>query len=198
VVASAPGELAKPDLQKAAGGSSFGRAGACPLLGERKLTVPDALEQIDAYLTIVRTLKPVPESCFPTCPAIYSVLDALLARYAKLYYIAERVGSVLRRGLVFFPHRALEPVVQPVLERMVLAFEQTGYASYLWITGKLAAKFGEAARGPGGEALAGLLARSFEGITMALGKQLQTKVAIEIPDGESMTAPLARTVRKRD
>ncbi|OCF35078.1 transportin-3 [Kwoniella heveanensis BCC8398] len=159
-VATAEGEVSKPDLQK----------------------VADALEQIDSYLTVVRTLDPVPESCFATCSAVYGILDTLLSRYAKLYFISERVGSVLRRGLAFFPARALEPVVQPVLERMALCFEETGYASYLWITGKVASKFGDVAGGPGGEALGALLLRSFESVTTAMVKLLQTKVAVEIPD----------------
>ncbi|WVR06683.1 hypothetical protein IAU60_003715 [Kwoniella sp. DSM 27419] len=159
-VAQADGEASKPDLQK----------------------VADALEQIDSYLAVVRLLDPMPETCYQTCSAVYAILDALLARYAKLYYISERVGSVLRRGLAFFPAQALEPVIQPVMERMALAFDQTGYASYLWITGKVASKFGDAAKQPGGEALAGLLVRSFESVTTAMAKLLQGKVAVEIPD----------------
>jgi len=172
-IASVAGEVQKPDLQKAA--------------GEQVLAIEltsDALEQIDSYLAIVRTLDPVPESCLPTCLAVYSILDTLLARFAERYYISERVCSVLRRGLGFFPTRALEPVIQPLLERMSLAFDETGYASYLWITGKVAAKFADAAREPGGEGVAGLLSRAFEGITTALGKLLQTKVALEVPDGD--------------
>ncbi|KAK8864138.1 hypothetical protein IAR55_001384 [Kwoniella newhampshirensis] len=159
-VATAGNEAAKPELQK----------------------VADSLEQIDAYLSVIRTLDPVPQSCFATCSAVYSIIDTLLERYAKLYYISERVGSVLRRGLTFFPNAALEPVVQPVLERMALAFDQTGYASYLWITGKVTSKFGDAARNVGGETLGRLLLTSFESVTTAMAKLLQNKVALEIPD----------------
>ncbi|WRT66764.1 uncharacterized protein IL334_003727 [Kwoniella shivajii] len=159
-VATSDSEADKPTLQK----------------------VADSLEQIDSFLSVVRTLDPVPESCFQTASAVYGILDALLARYAKLYYISERVGTVLRRGLAFFPARALEPVIQPVLERMALAFDQTGFASYLWITGKVAGKFGDSAQQPGGETLGSLLVRSFESVTTAMAKLLQTKVALEIPD----------------
>ena len=144
----------------------------------------DALEQIDSYLAIVRTLEPVPLSCLPTCPAVYSILDSLLARYAKLYYISERVGSVLRRGLAFFPSQALEPVIQPLLERMTVAFEETGYASYLWIIGKVAAKFADMTKGSDGTGVVALLGRAFEGVTTTLSKLLETKVGIEIPDGK--------------
>jgi transportin-3 len=149
----------------------------------------DALELLDAYLSIVRTLDPVPESCYVTCSAIYSILDALLARYAQQYFIAERVGSVLRRGLAFFPPQALEPVLQPLLERMSTSFDQTGYASYLWITGKVTARFGEIAKRPGGEQLANMLGGVFERITGGLQKILQVKTAIEISDGEHVDLP---------
>jgi transportin-3 len=159
-VANAPGEAQKVDLQK----------------------VADALEQIDSYLTIVRTLDPVPESCYPTAASVYQILDKLLERYAKLYFISERVGSILRRGLTFFPERALEPVVQPVLARLSTAFAQTGYSSYLWITGKIASKFARAAQRPGNEALAQLLVGAFQTVTDSLGKLLTLKDALEIAD----------------
>ncbi|WVQ73550.1 hypothetical protein IAR50_003128 [Cryptococcus sp. DSM 104548] len=144
--------------------------------------VADALEQMDAYLSVVKTLHPVPESCYPTCAAVYEILDGLLARYSKVYHISEKVGSLLRRGLAFFPLPALEPVVPLLLERLATCFAETGYASYLWITGKVADKFGAAASGPGGGQLAGLLMRSFESVTRGLGELLLRKAALEIPD----------------
>lgn len=145
--------------------------------------VADALEQIDSFLTTIRTLDPVPESCYPTASAVYAILDSLLAKYSKIYYISEKVGSVLRRGLAFFPNRALEPVVQPLMGRITTAFEQTGYSSHLWIAGKVATKFAAEASNPQGQGLAELLGRSFESLTGTLQKMLQTKVAVEIPDG---------------
>lgn len=163
-VANAPGEASKQDLQKTA----------------------DTLEQLDAYLQVVRTLDPVPESCYPTAATLYAVFDALLARYAKLYYISERVGSILRRGLAFFPVAALQPVVQPVLDRMASSFAETGYASYIWITGKVAQKFGDLVRSPGNEALAALLIAAFENVTASLTKLLQVKDAAIIADGECL------------
>jgi len=159
-VATAPAEAPKQELQR----------------------VADALEQLDAYLAVIRTLDPVPESCYPTAASVYNVLDALLARYARLYYISERVGSILRRGLAFFPQAALEPVVQPVLARLSTSFSQTGYASYLWITGKVATKFADIAQRPGGEALSALLIGAFENVTETLAKLLQVKTALEISD----------------
>ncbi|TXT13275.1 hypothetical protein VHUM_00642 [Vanrija humicola] len=160
LVANSATEAPKPELQK----------------------VADALEQLDAYLAVIRTISPLPGSCFATAATVYSVLDTLLSKYALRYYISERVGSILRRGLTFFPESALEPVVQPVLERMATSFSQTGYASYLWITGKVASKFGETAQQPGHEALAALLVGAFENVTASLDKLLQVKSAVEIAD----------------
>lgn len=160
VAASSPTELPKADLQR----------------------VADALEQIDSYLAIVRTLDPVPESCYRTAATVYGILDGLLVRYARLYYISERVASILRRGITFFPEQALEPILQPVMERMAISFQQTGYASYLWITGKMATKFGSAASKPGGEGLASLIVGAFESVTLSLSKMLEVKTALEIAD----------------
>ncbi|EIW67770.1 hypothetical protein TREMEDRAFT_74507 [Tremella mesenterica DSM 1558] len=151
-------------------------------VGKPELT--KAAEQIDAFLNVVGTLTPLPQSCLSTPTAVYAVLDALLARHAQIYYISERTGYVLRRGLTFFPTTALEPVLQPMLERMTLAFEQSGYPSYVWIVGKSAAKFANAARGSSPHALgvADLLGGALERVTLQVGKMLTSKTAVEIPD----------------
>lgn len=133
----------------------------------------------------IRSFEPFPESCIPTALGVYQILDALLARHAKVYFISERMGSILRRGLQFFPPQALQPVVQPVMQRMASCFEETGYASYLWIIGKVTARFGESAVGPGGDALAGLLGGAFDKVTQVLAERLHSRTAIEMPDGES-------------
>jgi transportin-3 len=94
------------------------------------------------------------------------------------------MGSTLRRGLQFFPLEALQPVIQPLMERMAGCFEETGFASYLWIIGKVASKFGPVAVGPGGDALAGLLGGAFEKVTQVLAGRLAERTAVEMPDGE--------------
>ncbi|WWC63014.1 uncharacterized protein I303_105612 [Kwoniella dejecticola CBS 10117] len=141
----------------------------------------DVLEQLDSYLSIVRSIDPLPQECYNTPSEIYGILDSLLEKYAKSFTISERVGTVLRRGLAFFPTQALEPIVQPLLSRMVLSFEQTGYPSFLWITGKVTSKFGDAVNS-GNQALGGLLVGGFETLTNSMARLLQTKLAIEIPD----------------
>jgi transportin-3 len=71
------------------------------------------------------------------------------------------------------------------MERMASCFDETGFACYLWIIGKVTSKFGEAAIGPGGDGLAGLLGGAFEKVTQVLGRRLGEKTAVEMPDGES-------------
>ena len=75
------------------------------------------------------------------------------------------------------------------MERMASCFDETGFACYLWIIGKVTSKFGEAAVGPGGDGLAGLLGGAFEKVTQVLARRLGEKTAVEMPDGESLSLP---------
>jgi transportin-3 len=136
-------------------------------------------------LTPIRTLSPFPASCYPTATAVYGIFDTLLQHHSKTYFISDRLSSTIRRGLAFFPPEALQPVLQPLMERMASCFDETGFACYLWIIGKVTSKFGEAAIGPGGDGLAGLLGGAFEKVTQVLGRRLGEKTAVEMPDGES-------------
>jgi hypothetical protein len=78
------------------------------------------------------------------------------------------------------------------MERMASCFDETGFACYLWIIGKVTSKFGEAAIGPGGDALAGLLGGAFENVTQVLGRRLGEKTAVEMPDGESFPSLISQ------
>lgn len=77
-----------------------------------------------------------------------------------------------------------------LIKRMQTSFEETGYASYLWIMGKVVDKFGDMVLSStsGGETegagrmVGELLGRGFEGVTTSLGRLLERKVAVEIPD----------------
>lgn len=97
------------------------------------------------------------------------------------------MSSTLRRGLAFFPPEAIQPILQQLMERMAGCFDETGFACYLWIVGKVAGKFGGAATGPGGEGMAGLLGGAFEKVTQVLARRLGEKTAVEMPDGESFS-----------
>lgn len=179
--------------------------------------ISDTLEQIDAYLSIVRTLSPFPPSCYPTAGRVYAILDVLLENFGGVYHISEKVGSVLRRGLIFFPADLLVGagtgvegenrggrgeeggLVSQLIKRMQTSFEETGYASYLWIMGKVVDKFGDMVLSStsGGETegagrmVGELLGRGFEGVTTSLGRLLERKVAVEIPDGTSFFSSLS-------
>lgn len=197
VISSMPPEQAAPALQQfcepliqrlqAATSSQAG------LQGSDLQQLSHTLEQIDSYLSVVHPFDPLPESCIHACSAIYAILDALLARNADNYSISERVGSVLRRGLSFFPNRAIQPILPPLMDRMASAFEQSGFASYLWIIGKVATKIGEEVRGPGGQAIAELLGGAFERVTNSLAGILTSKVSLEIPDGTSVPSYIILT-----
>lgn len=176
-VVIAPVEAQKGDLQKVGGESSSWL--------RRQSLIIDLLEHIDSMLGVVRTLDPVPEPCFETAGPIFAIIDQLLARYGSKYFVSERVGSLLRRGLSFYPTRALEPLLESVLGRMVTSFSETGFACFLWIIGKTAAKFGDSTRGPQGAQAGALLAHAFQRVVEELQKLLQQKSALEIPDGKS-------------
>jgi hypothetical protein len=70
------------------------------------------------------------------------------------------------------------------MERMAGCFDETGFACYLWIIGKVTAKFGAGCTGPEGDALAGLLGGAFEKVTQVLARRLGERTAVEMPDGE--------------
>ena len=162
MVAMAPTPAQKPELEKAA----------------------DALELIDSFLCIVGRIDPLPQSCLSTPAQVWTILDALLTRHANLYFISERIGSLVRRALNFFPLEALQSVMLPLLERMGGAFAATGYPSYVWVHARIVTKCADATRGPGGEGMAGALVKSLEGLTGEVGRMLGEKVAREIPDGQ--------------
>jgi transportin-3 len=65
------------------------------------------------------------------------------------------------------------------MARMVSCFNETGYACYLWIVGKVSGKLGDG----GNEGIIGVLNGSFAGVTEGLGGLLNTKTVVEIPDG---------------
>lgn len=134
---------------------------------------------------MIRTLDPVPEECYSVTGPMFSLLDQLLAKHAQTYFISERVGSVLRRGLAFFPAAAIQPILQPLLARLVASFKETGYASFIWIIGKTAAKFGDITRDPSiSDAVGQLLGGAFQEITSASQLLVEAKSAAAIPDGE--------------
>lgn len=83
----------------------------------------------------------LPAACQNTCEQSWAIFDALLVRYGTHYDITERVARVLRHGIKLFGSSAAS-IAPTVLGRMSIAFETTGFASYLWIAGRIVQMFG--------------------------------------------------------
>ncbi|KAK4333544.1 mRNA transport regulator MTR10 [Rhodotorula toruloides] len=101
----------------------------------------EALERIDVYLAIIGHIPDgLPDSCLATCQQVWSVMDALIAKYGSNPAVADRATIALRRGLVFFDEMAFA-VAPAILDRLSSAFEQAPASGYLWITGKVVQQF---------------------------------------------------------
>ncbi|KAJ8296639.1 hypothetical protein OF846_000989 [Rhodotorula toruloides] len=101
----------------------------------------EALERIDVYLAIIGQVPDgLPDSCIATCQQVWSVMDALIAKYGSNPAVADRATIAVRRGLAFFDDMAFA-VAPAILDRLSSAFEQTPASGYLWITGKVVQQF---------------------------------------------------------
>ena len=87
---------------------------------------------------------------------------------------------VIRRGIVFFGDAALS-VAPAVMARMSFSFEATGLASYLWIPGKLIARFGN----DDDPNLRGSFKEFYERSTAKVVTLLQSNSPREVADGQS-------------
>ncbi|TDL28505.1 ARM repeat-containing protein [Rickenella mellea] len=105
--------------------------------------VSDALENLEVMLHIIQGFgEELPSVCQNTCEEAWAVFDPFLSKYGSQYDISERTTRVIRHGLKLFGPAA-RSVVLSVLARMSLAFEATGFSSYLWIAGKVVSTFGD-------------------------------------------------------
>ena len=123
----------------------------------------------------------LPEACLSTCEEGWQIFDAFLEKYGSSYEVCERVSRVLRLGLVFFGKTA-NPILPSVLSRMATSFEATGYASYLWIAGKIFAHAGN----ENDLALRGAFQQVYERTSEKLVSMLQEQPPSQIPDGMSL------------
>lgn len=121
----------------------------------------------------------LPPACEATSQEAWAVLDALLSKFGSRNDLGERSTRVLRAGLRFFGPTA-KPVVTSVLGRMSLSFEATGYASYVWIAGKIISSFSE----DDSTDMHAAVLDAFERSTSKVIALLQVKRLSEIPDGE--------------
>lgn len=121
----------------------------------------------------------LPEACQSSCQESWAVFDAFLAKYGANYQMCERVSRVLRLGLNFFGNTA-KPVLTSVLARMATSFEATGFASYLWIAGKIVSHFGNESDSE----LRTAFQEVFESTSNKLVSMLQDTPPSQIPDGK--------------
>ncbi|KAG6853580.1 hypothetical protein C0991_003104 [Blastosporella zonata] len=145
---------------------------------EELVNTNDGLENLEIMLHVIRSFgEDLPAACQNTCQQAWLVFDAFLAKYGSNYDVAERTTRVLRHGISFFGNAAL-PVASAVVERMSLAFESTGYASYLWIAGKVIDAFGDEEN----QALRVSFRTLYERSTAKVVSLLQLKSPSDLPD----------------
>lgn len=120
----------------------------------------------------------LPAACQNSCQEAWAVFDNFLAKYGSDYDIAERTTRVLRHGITLFGSAALL-VAPSVVARMSIAFEATGFPSYLWIAGKMIGAFGNEEDA----SLRGVFQEVYERSTRKVVSLLQTKSPRDIPDG---------------
>lgn len=103
----------------------------------------DALENLETMLYVVRSFgEELPPACQTSCPEAWTVFDNFLLKFGSNYELAERATRVIRYGITLFGNAGL-PVAPSVAERMSQGFDATGIPSYIWIGGKIVARYGD-------------------------------------------------------
>ena len=142
----------------------------------------DGLENVEVMLHVIHTFgEDLPAACQNSCEEAWLVFDVFLSKYGSEYDIAERTTRVLRHGINIFGPSALQ-VADSVMTRMSLAFEATGFSSYLWIGGKMMGRFGNEEN----PALRSSFQQLYERSTNKVVALLQVKLPRDIPDGTTI------------
>ena len=103
----------------------------------------DTLEQLEVLLEVVDTFgEDQPLACQNAHKEAWGLFDPLLRKYGDSSDITERITRVLRFGIQFFGN-TIAALVPSVLETLTLSFDQTGFSSCMWISGKLVQRFGK-------------------------------------------------------
>lgn len=171
--------IATKDELKAATGTFLIRLEAMRVL----IRLSDGLENLEVMLSVIDTFgDDLPAACRNSCQEAWLFFDPFVAKYGTEYNTCERVTRVLRFALNFFGDMAL-PVIPSVLARMAAAFEASGFASYLWIIGKIVSRYGD----EDDESLRAAFKQAYEQTSAKLLKMLSSTVPTQIPDGEPQT-----------
>ncbi|KXN83654.1 hypothetical protein AN958_01220 [Leucoagaricus sp. SymC.cos] len=102
----------------------------------------NALENLETMLYVVRSFgEELPSACDSACPQAWTVLDEFLLKFGSNYDLAERATRVIRHGITLFGTAGLA-VAPSVAARMSQAFDATSIPSYVWIGGKIVARYG--------------------------------------------------------
>lgn len=134
-------------------------------------------------LRVVRGFgEDLPPACQNTIVDVWSVIDALLQRQGSVRFIAERVCTTLRSGLEFFGPSA-RAVVPSLLSRLSATFDSTGFASFIWIVGKVIRLFGNEES----PELRAVFQASFERISRQVFAILKIQTPEDVPDSECIT-----------
>ena len=142
----------------------------------------DDLENLEVMLGVIQSFgEQLPTSCQNTYQEAWAVFDPFIAKYGIDYHVCERTTRVLRLGLGFFGSATL-PIIPSVLTRLGTSFETTGFSSYLWLVGKVVARFGNEEDQVVRVAFKDVYKRS----STKLVAILQERAPQMIPDGQSL------------
>ena len=142
----------------------------------------DDLENLEVMLGVIQSFgEQLPTSCQNTYQEAWAVFDPFIAKYGTDYHVCERTTRVLRLGLGFFGSATL-PIIPSVLTRLGTSFETTGFSSYLWLVGKVVARFGNEEDPAVRVAFKDVYERS----STKLVAILQERAPQMIPDGQSL------------
>ncbi len=132
-------------------------------------------------LAIIQSFgEELPPSCANSAQEAWSVFDPMLTKLATNYDVSERNTRVLRGGLRFFGTSVM-PAVPPLLMRMALSYESSGFSSFLWIIGKIVDLCGEGAP----PTVRDGIRQAYERATSKTVTLLQQRNIRDMPDGKS-------------
>lgn len=132
-------------------------------------------------LYVVRSFgEDLPPACQNSCGEAWTVLDNFLLKFGSNYDLAERATRVIRHGITLFGVTGL-PIAPSVAGRMSQGFDATGIPSYIWIGGKIVARYGEEKQNV---ELQTAIRGMYEHVSKKTVALLSLKSPGEIPDGK--------------
>ncbi|KAF9455127.1 ARM repeat-containing protein [Macrolepiota fuliginosa MF-IS2] len=103
----------------------------------------NGLENLETMFYVIRSFgEELPSTCQNSCGEAWTIFDNFLLKFGTNYDLAERATRVIRHGITFFGNAGL-PVAPSVAARMSQGFDATGIPSYIWIGGKIVARYGD-------------------------------------------------------